>query len=243
MDLTHDVPLFYGFLSGTAISAFGVGRKIHCRCVGIEIVLDWMYVPTAVSFSAGPNQAPGAILAAAIGVGVPIKMAGGGTLQSALALPTVGNATTYVTAFSVGPGTLRQCLTDWARVYYTLIDGLGTVTDMTVTVDFRGGLRTAPGVVATGGLNISDYVGVTLAVVRHEPPQGRSIVLDTSWRHETGLRTGGQRSWTGVYGGSGKPGPVVPLNDPNSLSADYLQTAAKAYLVSRGGVDFWHRAF
>jgi hypothetical protein len=236
MDLARDVPLFAGWVESFEPTAWGLGRTVDVSCVGIEIVLDWRYVPTAITFSATTTAATAiqSLAEAAIGIGVPLRVGATSIGPSTLALPIGGLNSSLNVPATVGPGTLRQCLIDYLRAVVAAF-GTTVLKDWQVTVDFRGGLRVQWVDATTGAWTPSDYAAINVSAVAGILPSGTRHRTNSTGASRQVYVSGGNAAGTGVVaGGSSRPGPVAVLSDPNSLDATYLQIAGGAYLAANG---------
>lgn len=240
-DLTRDAALFLGFIDSWEPTPFGTGRSIAVECKGVEAVLDWLYVPNAISWTAGQSliDVIQSAVAQSSGIGFPLRdfnLPGSG---SSIANPVgfaFGAGPKMVAAGTAGPGSLRDVLqTACDSTDGSLAGGTVQYASFAVTVDFYGGLRligTTLGVAATdvtdaGGFTISTSGAPFATGLKHKTIPGdatRGVYL-----------TGGNAAGSGAFSdGSGIVGPWAQISDSNSLTADYAKRVALSYLARHG---------
>jgi hypothetical protein len=242
MDIARDVPLFAGWVDvrGSATLA-GTGRSFSVTCVGIDAVLDWLFVPGQVTWAVADNHydVVQRAAAAAIGIGVPLNVASAAGSPD-LAHP-VSHASTMNNAGTAGEGTLRAVLQTIGQAADASA-AAPIVNTWKATVDWWGGLRTftlgsdqVTGRAIGGGA--SDFVAsIILSTAGPIRPSG----LQHSEASGDAVRQvyvkGGNVAGSGVFtDGSGIPGPTAKVSDSNSLTAAAAAAIAAQYLGDHGG--------
>lgn len=239
---THDMPVFLGYVDTWGSTPLGLGRRIEVIATGIEAMLDWAYVPIAVSWNGGDPLVP---MQAACGAaqwpgGVALNCTGLGNGGNSLIASPIGfNGGVFMNgAGSSGPGTLRKVLQDIA-------DNVGGGAAplpfpgayIAVDVGFWGELR-AFLTVPSSGATTTDYgslsvnaTGTTFAPtdLQHRTSPGdatRTVVVTPSGGGTPQLVTDG----TGIPGRSaavtGPPGASVA--DLRALGAQILARNASS---------------
>lgn len=256
-DITRDLPLFTGFLETFAPEAPGTIRQIAVTCVGIEAVLDWMIVPS-LTIADGTNSfsAIRAAVAAAIGVGVPIKtagvdaeayLAGGGNTGDASrqAYPVAGlvpigsGGNTTVHAVTVTSQTLRQAIQSILdNNLSNYVGWTGAFAHMpiaaTLSVDFYGGLRTTF-LYYDGTNGYADYPGLTVSSAGPLYPTATEHTTNAGSAVRQVVVTGGNAAGSGTFtDGTGLPGLVATISDTSLLTRDAAFAAAQAYINANG---------
>lgn len=233
----HDYPIFTGFVDTWESSPLGIGRSIAVSCVGIECLLDWLYVPTAIDFGA-PASLLSMILGAigtAVGPSYPLWAAGSAAGTSTQAVPIGLNTVSQVSgAGKAGPGTLR-------KVLQTIADAIrpsGTVNVMQVHVDQWGGLRIWTIDSATPGVPAADLTGFAVTAAGYPANVGTDLHHRTSPGDAT--RTCVVTDSTGtttvvVSDGSGVPGRTTAVTAPVGMSSVSDLQAFGAQVLARLG--------
>jgi hypothetical protein len=236
-DCVRDVPLFEGFLDRDEVTQEGLARRHHVTAIGIEVVLDWLIIPspmTVIVANGGGSplmaDVAQALLGQAIGVGVPLR-----AFQNLVSpyksnaatpidsMPGIIVATDLVTGDLVlGGKTLRQALATCSL----LTDGPAQFT-----VDFYGGLRMSRG-------DPSDIVGMTVNGVTWI---GADIKVGASYGeviHQVYVQ-GGSASGTGVVSdGTGVRGPTGVVSEPLVTGAKMRDSLGRAWLSRRGALQY-----
>jgi hypothetical protein len=244
-DFTNaDLPLFTGFVSSWSSTHEGVGRSIDVECIGIEAMLDWLYVPVVVSWPATPSAAVfmaalQSAIGQALGIGVPLNAAGdsafgGGSGNSSLATPIGTNGWALPSAGSAGPGSLRSVLTQIMDAARATGATIGTTQGLQLTVDFYGGIRIWElDQNSQGALDYGPFVVSTASAPRPDTAQHRVIPGEAVRQVYV---TGGSAAGSGVVSdGTGIAGPTAQISVPSSLTADDVVTYGRSYLLRNGG--------
>lgn len=230
--------LFAGWVASWSSTPLGIGRSITLECVGIESVLDWLYVPTTITYLGTDPIVPlQAAIAQAVGIGVPLNAAAtGASSDVATPIGTGGNVMNG-SSMSWGPGTLRAVLT-------SILDSIGRQRNdqasMQLTVDFYGGIRvwqltgsslSTPDVNNLAGLTIS---AAGALIIRPDNLQHRNLPGEAIRSvYVKGASAAGSGT---VTDGSGVVGPSASINVPNSATQDDVRAFGLAYLQRHGRV-------
>jgi len=240
-DITRNVPLFLGYVETFSPVALGPSRAIEVTCIGIESVLDWMVLPTAVTFPIGAlfEDAVASVVALSTGIGAPLKVASRRNQQSNQEFPTALSGvgvSTLQGPVTVPAGTLRQALQTLAAAWIAAFDPGGVAfLDVPASVDFYGGLRMAhlTNPQTANGWRTVDYATLTVSVAAARAPSGTQHTTDASGAVRGVWVNGGSAPGTGlVMDGTGKPGPIAVVSEPNSTTAESRLAAALAYMGS-----------
>jgi hypothetical protein len=218
-----------------------IARYINVECIGVEVALDWLIVPS-LTIPSGTNIAAAmqSIVANTTGIGIALRVGSSG-FSSTLENPVSGHllpTTTVVTSEDVvlAGETVRQACAAVFAVAITqggvsprdLVSAYDATVGLMVTVDFWGGLRVSIG-------NPADYV--TLQV--DDGVLAANEVAASSIDHETnnaGITRavyvkGGNAAGTGlVSDGTGIPGPAQYVDDSSILTAAARDALAYAML-------------
>ncbi len=247
-DITRDRPLFLGFMQGFSIRPTAIGRVIEVDCIGIEVLLDWMVVPSlTVPAMTEVRAAIQACVANATGIGWTIRAAAGvGTeaaSSQALPLGTPSSGSPTVTEYDVviAGMSLRDaisaCIVACANPYATG----GDVLDAVFWIDFYSGLRFAEvfttaanslaippqDLVAT--LSIENLMSGTIAA------HSLDFATNSAGVPHAVYVTGGNAAGTGlVSDGSGIIGMVAQLSDDTILTTAQRDIVGLSYLSEFG---------
>lgn len=245
-DCVRDVPLFLGFLDQISVAQDGLGRKLNVSAVGIEIVLDWMVLSSAVMGDIFTvltlTQAVQSLVAQTTG-GYPLRAfanaAGGTASNQAQPLANVTGSIPFPDGTNPPDAsgmTLRQGIAYAVQLYG------GPSGKPGCTVDFYGGLRllsqsaigTPPAVVYinvapdTQPINVSSAIG---------PYYGGNIEMGATYSeivHRVLVR-GGNAAGSGVVtDGSGTIGPTPIVSDSTIKTAVALAAVGRTAILGRG---------
>lgn len=251
-DNVKDLPIFRGFVESVRVVRYGLGSIFTITCVGVEAVLDWMYVPaftipTGTDATAGMQMIP----SMAIGIGVPLTTAattsGGSAFFSFVGSPmtaTIGGANTV--ACTINGGTLRQALLQYGAFLRTQSPGLRNQPYVdAISVDFWLGLRMFGWNQTAGTTGATDLGLITLRSDSSPFPSETRYGLDS-----TGTVRAVYVIGTGISGvvgdGSGVPGVTASINDPNAVDVATLGQIGNGYLgdnrASVAGTVTWEGA-
>ena len=238
-DNDNALPMFVGFVQTWSNKPATVSRYVEVVCVGVEVLLDWMVVPSLTIPALTPiGQAVQMIASAAIPLGVALRYGGNATSDGTLAAP-VGiissipsfstQSVVVITGQSIREAirtTIAECIVvdNWAGWF-----GGPSIYPVQPTVDFWHGLR-----LWRVGYRPDDYADLTVtdttagalaaSVLDHEADSGgvvRGVYV-----------IGGNAAGTGlVPDGSGIPGQIAIIEDATILTADAKNRAASAYLA------------
>ncbi|HEV8282348.1 MAG TPA: hypothetical protein VGQ02_10835 [Candidatus Limnocylindrales bacterium] len=232
-------PLFKGWVQTWSPRPEALGRTIAVKCVGQEIVLDWLVVPSLTIPAGTPvDQAVQTAAAAAAGIGFPLRTFGGASLNGTQAAPVgvlkAGFPPNTRYAITVSNEPLRAVIGKIiAAGPDTTVTGFGfTIGGYgTVTVDFYDGLRFYLATAAP-----SDYDTLTVA----DTVAGVLVAADLAHTFDAGSRVrqvsivGGNAAGTGVVSdGSGIPGPTAAITDAAILTSDDRDAIGGAYLADK----------
>lgn len=229
-DITNGIPVFTGWVqSWSYVPDFGnQGRIIRVRCIGAEALLDWAILLSNITVNVGDDPAALAqsLVAASTATG-PLRafssVSPGGSSQ---ATPIASNA--FFGACQAGlvisaGVTLRQALDTLAG---TLLPG--SPFPVRVTVDAYYGLRMYVNTTL-------DWTTLTIndAIAGPILSEGLGHEVDASGIVRGVYVVGGNAAGTGfVSDGTGLPGPVAVLSNPNILTAAAMTAAGTTYLLS-----------
>lgn len=231
-DVTRDVPVFLGFVQTVTGRTVGLGRTLEISAVGVEVALDWLLIPSAtIPVGTKLDDAVQILVAAAIGIGFPLRAFSQGFIAPSQAFPvgnlTAGIVTTY--AVTITGQTLRQALYALAAAI-----NVGGVNQADFTVDFYGGLRAGP---ILPYWNFSDWTVIALTVDGTATPKiGADLehVADYSAAVHQVYVVGANANGSGIVSdGSGILGPVETLSDSSSDSATKRDQIGQTYLAQR----------
>jgi hypothetical protein len=239
-DLVLDLPIFAGFIQGYTAESYGLTPSYAVECVGIEILLDWMYVPTfTIPIGTGYDNAVQMVASAAVGIGVGLRWATdtSGAGLSSVAFPVGSGLSNFPTASvcTIPGGSLRQALQFLGAFFFADSIAQGTplfALQWQATIDFYGGLRWYNTQLAVGANGRLDAGLTTLRSDGANKPSATRYGVNTSAspRAVYVIGTGGG---TGAVGdGSGMPGQTVQVNDANSVSVNARTGIAAQYLGS-----------
>lgn len=248
VDITNSRPRFLGFLASFGVRPEGPHRWVDIECVGIEVLLDWMVVPS-LTIPAGTylHSAIQACVANATGVGWPIRafardLFGLPSAFSTQALPVGGTGGTLQTDVVLDGASLRSAIEE-----VTNASGGGVVvgggkfnatssTGQLVTIDFTSGLRVIPTYLSNGIMRTyvpSDYDSLALTNTLAGAMAGET----TNIKIEVGSVVrgvyvkGANAAGSGlVSDGSGIVGPTRYINDATSDTGTKRDNIAGAYL-------------
>jgi hypothetical protein len=237
-DQTADLPIFRGFVQSWSMSGI-VERWIDIQCIGVEVVLDWMVIPTlTIPAGTSTNTAIQACYAAATGVGVSLRT-GTSTSDNGTRTNPIGELGPFATTSEdvvIAGDSLREAIRRVIDVSPVASIGPGGPFGQyygVFTVDFWLGLR-----VWLGPANQIPNDYATLTVVDTVGSGTAATVLD--FENDAGgivrgvYVKGGNAAGTGlVSDGSGKPGPIAMLDDATILTSAARDSAAKAYLTDK----------
>lgn len=240
VDLVTGVPLFLGFVDTWGSRPLGIGRSIAVKCIGVEAVLDWLYVPefTVTDINAIFNDYIAQGIGGAPGIGFALNYAypitGVGPSTQARPMGAYG-AQSITFPLVVEGGTLRRVL---AQLNDVLVgqqtaaspsyNGGGWVA----TVDFYGGLRWWD---ATGWFNTKPQDWVSTAIGPVNKPANLEHVTSLGDAVRQVYVIGGNAAGTGlVSSGSGAVGPTAVLEDATILTAGAMLAAGRSYLAAHG---------
>jgi hypothetical protein len=229
-DTILGMPIFRGWVAPFGVSRFGVGRAIKVKCIGIEAVLDWLYVPALTIAAGGPGGAwPWqSIVAQAIGNGYPLNVAAdpiGG--QSSVAHPVESYGGGSTGPITIPAGTLRQALQAFSDGLFA--QGNPAFTSL-IHVDMWGGLRVQVWSIDPPFANAFDDYAIATVSGSPIAPSGTQWGYNASgtpravWINGSGAGTGL------VSDGSAIPGPVAVISDANSTDAARRVAIGRAYL-------------
>lgn len=224
MDLTDDHPEFLGFVQAIDVKPHEgqQGRWLDVTAVGIEVLLDWLIVPSlALPAGISVGTAWQSIVAAA---GANLNVAIGGA-EGTQATPITGDNSTYlISAYTVTALTLREALRQ-ATAQVSLLPG-----GANITVDFTRGLRAWRR--SSALQHPDDYLTLTVDDTAHTNGSADLHYTLTPADIVRGVQVIGA---SGVnYGlftdGSGMMGAEAILNDSTITSAGQAAIAAQQYL-------------
>lgn len=233
--------LFAGWLESFHSEPFGVGRSIALTGIGIEALLDWVYVP-AMTIPAGTEPAAALQSIASAGVGwngTPVTWATNPATGLCSAATPVGPNTvgaTFSAAVAIPAGSLRKAI---ARCMDAVLADVFQGDPRYIhraTIDFYGGLRVW---VESGDANpaivsITDYDPITLSTAGPFRPSSTSHGVSSSGMAR-GVFVSGSGAGTGFVGdGTGIPGPTAQVSDASSTTAARLLGIGRSYLASQG---------
>jgi hypothetical protein len=236
-DLTLDMPIFAGWIESLAYERLGVGTRVTVTCVGVEALLDWLYVP-ALTVPANTEFDTGwqLIASAAYGIGQGLNQAQN-TLFSALSSYQYPIGTGFDGSFTsascaIPAGTLRQALQAYGQFLWSdqiLITGW----TWSISVDFGFGLR----IYRTGaGNSTNDDAGLFSLTPSTNRPSNTSYGVNAAGVPRQ-VWVSGSGSGSGmVTDGSGLIGPTANISDANSTDAVRLAGIGRAYLAAQGTV-------
>lgn len=249
-NLTDNVPLFTGFVGSWTPRPAGPGRTIEVRCIGIEVVLDWMVIPfdtylTGTYEHEDWHDLFQSLYYIADGVGVPLAVGASGSQgQCARATPiiNVGYGGNNGTVIDVGGKTLRQALEMAVKLHQELtslnpyIASLGETWN--ITVDFYGGLRMWGPHVGSPPYTPTDYRR-TFTIVDALPTSNTAAAdlqhtTDTAGVVRRVYVHGANAAGSGLFtDGTGLPGGTAVISDPDSFDQFRLAATATVYLNER----------
>jgi len=228
-DLVSGLPLFRGYLQDWAyLPAFGTGRSIEVKCIGIEALLDWLIIPSLDTPLPGAGTGSiGSLVqtlcSMAIGIGVPLQWgsadAGGFSRYdfpvAALAFCPLTGATLH-----------RKGVTLRAAVGAAL-GVIGYPRAASLTIDFYGNVR-----LWAASLLVPDDYDTALTVSTAGPVRAEYL------RHETDATAvphqvivAGDISYGPYTDGTGIPGPTGVINDSAIVTPAAARDAATQYLA------------
>lgn len=232
-DLTRDVPIFRGFIDTIEadMSEAGIWPQWEITAVGVEILLDWMKVPSLTIGTADCNHSAELeqmILAQATGVGVPLRAFHAGSNNSTQAAPmcTFAGWGQLNDATDVSGMSVRQAIqTAIANVTFGALN-------LAVTVDYYYGLRVMQLDTTNGTVQgVTDWAGI--AVVE----SGGTIAANLEYKRSFGgvfhqvYVKGGNAAGSGlVTDGSGIKGDVGLISDTTSTTATRKAGIGGAFL-------------
>jgi len=233
-NVTADIPIFRGWVQTWSYHPdFGnLGRKIEVTCVGVNVVLDWGIVATALTIATGtdPTWAVQMIVAQCVGLNV-IRAYGVGGQPSSQANPIGpgGGVGPMSAAVTIAAGTtLREAIRAVFAVTFPLAD---VATLVTIDIDWYFGLRVYyqadPARIPTDWTNLTITDTIAGAIVseqlEHETT-GADIVRSL-------VVIGGNPAGSGTFSdGTGIQGKTAVLSDSTLLDATSRNTAAYNYL-------------
>ena len=229
-DITLDVPIFTGWIESFRARRLGIGRKIRVSCIGIEALLDWMYVP-AMTIPANTEFTAGfqLLVAAAGGIGYAMNVnapPGGGisTRDTPVGIG-FGIPNTFTDTCVIAAGTLRQALQTWGDSLITLFGpAVSSTQRWGFTVDFYGGLRIWKYQIdAIPGVGWSDAGTITLSSAGGAAqgfPADTDYGVDGSGISHSVYVSGSGGGSGFVSDGSGQIGKTAALTDANSTNVD-----------------------
>ena len=236
-DIVRNMPLFAGFIGSYSVSSFGVGRSFEVTAVGLEILLDWMYVP-GFTIAAGTGSVAGvqAVAAAAIGIGWPLNVAATDGL-SRYTSPVgfgPGLANNNNNPVTIPSGTLRAALQAYADFYIVENQSAALGYYNVATVDPFGGLRFYR---LTGG----DIIVASSTILDIEQTLIRSTGTGTAYPADTAYVVDGSAAQsvyvlgtgagTGVVpNGTGRIGPTGQLTDASITTAEARVSLGTSFL-------------
>ncbi|MEI8084390.1 MAG: hypothetical protein WCI74_21325, partial [Actinomycetes bacterium] len=173
-DHIRDVPIFGGFVDTvTCAPAFSTGRTISVSCVGFDILLDWLVIPSftiPAPYILSEGDVLQCLVAVCGGVGVPLHARSGPTLAGSQGAPTgAGYAIMNLASYSFVQGTTLRAA--WTGFLAAANEADNTANGTTVpvsrhfTVDMWGGLRywaDQPWTALTAGYYPADYATLTV---------------------------------------------------------------------------------
>jgi hypothetical protein len=238
-DLGFDVPLFAGWIDTYEATTFGLGRSIAIACVGVETVIDWMYVPT-FTIPAGTDILPGLqqVAAAALGVGFALNTAGSNGGTSTIASPIAcGAGGTSVDPFVVPAGTLRQALAAWGNAWLNqnAFFGLTGTAGYVASVDYYGGLRVVQDYTALAPplRYWQDSAPITVTTAADPRPSGTRYRVGAA-AARAAIASNGAGALTPVSDGSGIPGAFVTVSSTTATTVDRRTSLGASALAAQG---------
>jgi hypothetical protein len=217
---------------------------VTVTCIGIETVLDWLYVPAITLGNEEPNTAIQRLISSAIGNVGPVNWSAASASSSA-STPTnpVGIVHTgwFSTGFTTTGGSLRQVLTDYLRYNAASITYFGHPPASWVPyvdMDFNGGIRVAAAIP-------SEFTTLTLDTAGANKPSNTEWGASASGAVHQVAVTGGAVPFP-VSDGTGKVGPVARVSAVTSADAYGAYLDGQQYLADNGvatdGTVMWEGA-
>lgn len=249
--LSNDKRLFQGWISRYSLRPRrgGVGRMIDVTCVGVDSLLDWAVITTAVTF--GTVLAVGTMVQQLVAVSTAAGLDGVRALgdptnaQGSQAFPIANQligTTSYSNqdeagnvipvAITVGT-TLREAINQVCR-------SAGLYGTFVFTIDHTMGLRLwvngASGNFFSPTPSTADNLAITATVASTAAPGALAYDVDAASIVRRVLVLGTGVSAT-VDDGTGKAGPMRVLNDPTITTAAGCRAAGYGYLAdNRAGL-------
>jgi hypothetical protein len=245
-DLANGRPLFRGWIQSWTVEPFGLGRVWHVRCIGVEVLLDWMKI-RSLTIPAQTNTAAAiqSAYAAAEGVGQGLRanassLAGGFSSSQAFPLSPMANVISISKIQKdvvITGGSLRSAIEAIAaasRLDTSAGFEMWAPSDATLgpaTVDFYFGLR-----IQSKDQIPSDFATLTVTDTQAGPVRAHGLEhgADASAIPAGVIVIGGNAAGSGmVPTGDGLPGPVEIINDATILTAAAKYAAAQSFLTER----------
>lgn len=232
-DVTRDAPIFSGFVQSWRFVP-AVGRLIEVRCVGLDVLLDWMIIPTlTVPINTRLDTAAQMCVNAALGLGVPLNATvAAGVFQGNQANP-IGDQSNLMSYDVVVDGkTLREALQDVINS-----PPIGFSTNRSIYwIDFYGGLRLFYDFQL--GFKPVDYNDLAVTTSAAGVNQWEiNLEFDAASVGHAVYVVGANPAGTGlVTDGTGLPGPIAILSDSNSTSATSRDLIGGGYLLEHSAV-------
>lgn len=246
-DHAQDLPIFRGFVESWEASPWAIGRTIDVSCVGIECLLDWLYVP-AVTIPAGVGTDAGWQLLVGMAVGPTHNLRAFYDATFGLstqATPIGDGATGAVVSQSLAwkGGSLRQACQAWADLIAAVQEAGGASLgpgEWIITVDMFEGLKIyrRSGAPSFNTTNLDESIPTatlrtTGAVAR--PSATRYGVNAGGTPRQVYVKGTGAGSGV-VSDGSGVPGPTAVTQPASSTTATDRVAYGNSYLAASGGV-------
>ena len=227
-DLGFDMPLFVGWVETYGVNDWGEGRQITVQCVGLETLLDWLYVP-AFTIPAGTASTDvwQRLLAAAYGVGFPLN--GSWNAFSTVAQP-IGDsaAVTCPSPVAIPAGSLRQAGEAWLAAMAGFGNGYASL--VRVSIDFWGGYRVWNHAVGTA--SPADYATIAVSTAADPRPSMTSYQVGNAQARQAAITQGA--NITLANDGSGIPGPFLAASNQNATTNDGRVVLGRALLAAQG---------
>lgn len=236
-DLGLDVPLFCGFVESYSIRDFGLGRSITVQCVGIEAVLDWLYVPS-LTFPVGWNSVEGwqYILSMAYSIGVPLNAARVNSFSTVDHPVGDAAAVSAPSAFTLAGGSLRQVLEAYRDAFAATAPAAASFfANIQFTVDYWSGLRVFQASFLSSGLTVTsmtDHATVTVTTAADPRPSDTEHRVGSAAARQAIVTQGA--NVTRVLDGSGIPGPFVSQSSADATTEDGRVLLGTAMLNGQG---------
>lgn len=234
-DVTNTIPYFAGFVQSWKYLGI-LGRYVSINCIGAEVLLDWLIVPS-LTIPSGIDTTDAIQMAATntIGLGVRLRSAstsGGSTQANPIGDMQPGAQTLQqVASVTLAGQTLREAI----RLILEASRSTGTnsgVGGASITVDFWWGLRAYPKATAVTSIP-SDYDSLTVT----DATSGTAATMldhesDASGAVHAVYVKGGNAAGTGlVTDGMNIPGPVAFIEDSSITTSDARDRVGLAYIA------------